>query len=145
MMCFFLPSSLHMFNFSSPSTAFTDYSDGTSYHLPERMKFRKKLTPMDIKVFEPMRQIAGTSGCSVNNGGCSDLCLAKPGGYTCSCPTGIKLLNNRTCADGYNQLLLLAKSTDLIQISLDTPDYTETQIPFDINFDLMQDDIRYPF
>ena len=129
-----------MYNFSSPTTAFTEYPDGSSYHLPERMKFRGKLTPMDIKVFEPMRQKAGPSACSVNNGGCSHLCLSAPVGHTCSCATGIKLLDNRTCADGYDQLLLLAKRYELIQISLDTPDYTETVIPFDINMDMMPEE-----
>ena len=97
---------------------------------------------MDIKVFEPMRQKAGTSACSTNNGGCSHLCLASPTGHTCSCPTGIKLLDNRTCADSSNQLLLLAKRYDLIQISLDTPDFTETVIPFDINLDMEEKDFK---
>ena len=106
--CFFF-SSLNTYNISQPSLATAEFADGSLYHSPERMKFRGKLTPMDIKVFEPMRQKAGPSGCSVKNGGCSHLCLAAPGGYTCSCPTGVKLLNNRTCADGYDQLLLLAK------------------------------------
>ena len=89
-----------------------------------------------------MRQkagIAGSSSCSVNNGGCSHLCLAAPGGYTCSCPTGVKLLDNRTCADGYDELLLLAKRFELIHISLDTPDLTETVIPFHLNLDFVPD------
>jgi len=28
----------------------------------------------------------GTNGCSVNNGGCTHLCLARPDGITCECP-----------------------------------------------------------
>ena len=131
-----------MYNFSSPSSATEEYPDGSRFHSPERMKLGGKLTPMDIKVFEPMRQkagIAGSSSCSVNNGGCSHLCLAAPGGYTCSCPTGVKLLDNRTCADGYDELLLLAKRFELIHISLDTPDLTETVIPFHLNLDFVPD------
>ena len=130
---------MNTYNISQPSLATAEFADGSLYHSPERMKFRGKLTPMDIKVFEPMRQKAGPSGCSVKNGGCSHLCLAAPGGYTCSCPTGVKLLNNRTCADGYDQLLLLAKRFELIHISLDTPDLTETVIPFDLNLDFIPD------
>ena len=131
-----------MYNFSSPSSATEEYPDGSRFHSPERMKLGGKLTPMDIKVFEPMRQkagIAGSSSCSVNNGGCSHLCLAAPGCYTCSCPTGVKLLDNRTCADGYDELLLLAKRFELIHISLDTPDLTETVIPFHLNLDFVPD------
>jgi hypothetical protein len=92
-----------MFNFSAPAEAATESPDGSHYHLPERIKFRGKLSPMDIKVFEPMRQKAGTSGCSANNGGCSHLCLAAPGGHTCSCPTGVRLVDERSCADSYDQ------------------------------------------
>lgn len=29
--------------------------------------------------------------CGKNNGGCSHLCLLKPGGRSCACPIGIKL------------------------------------------------------
>ena len=37
------------------------------------------------------RALLGSSSCSANNGGCSHLCLLKPGGYACACPTGIAL------------------------------------------------------
>ena len=33
----------------------------------------------------------GSHSCSQNNGMCSDLCLLKPRGYQCACPTGIVL------------------------------------------------------
>ena len=80
---------------------------------------------MDIKVFDPSRQKENLSPCL--NSGCSHLCLAAPipQRYTCSCPTGIRLINNRTCANGYNEILLLSKREDLRKISLDTPDFTD--------------------
>ncbi|CAH1786568.1 unnamed protein product [Owenia fusiformis] len=40
---------------------------------------------MDIHVVSASRQM-GTNGCSINNGGCTHLCLARPNGYTCACP-----------------------------------------------------------
>jgi hypothetical protein len=61
------------------------------------------LTPMDLRVYDPARQPrTPTSLCQENNGGCSHLCLAAPyaPGYSCACPTGTKLLNSSTCADG---------------------------------------------
>lgn len=45
---------------------------------------------MDVRVFHRNRKIIKT-GCNNNNGGCTHLCLLKPKGYTCACPTGIKL------------------------------------------------------
>ncbi|KAK7175881.1 hypothetical protein R3I93_000216 [Phoxinus phoxinus] len=40
---------------------------------------------MDIIVVSPQRQ-TGTNYCSVNNGGCTHLCLAKSNGFVCACP-----------------------------------------------------------
>ena len=34
--------------------------------------------------------------CSVNNGGCSHSCVNTDGGYTCACPEGYTLAENRT-------------------------------------------------
>ncbi|XP_058889689.1 low-density lipoprotein receptor-related protein 2-like isoform X2 [Acipenser ruthenus] len=44
--------------------------------------------PFDIHVYHPYRQPILTNPCSVNNGGCSHLCLIKNGGqgYSCECP-----------------------------------------------------------
>ncbi|KAL9960408.1 hypothetical protein ACROYT_G033860 [Oculina patagonica] len=47
--------------------------------------------PMDIHVFDPSLIFSGPHNCSQNNGLCSDLCLLKPGGYQCACPTGVTL------------------------------------------------------
>ena len=110
-----------------------DYDEELYEQIPEKVKFRGRLTPMDIKVFDPARQKdpPQTSPCLVNNAGCSHLCLAAPipQRYVCSCPTGIKLINNRTCGNGYDEILLLSKRDDLRRISLDTPDFSDIVIP----------------
>ncbi|XP_006822699.1 LOW QUALITY PROTEIN: low-density lipoprotein receptor-related protein 6-like [Saccoglossus kowalevskii] len=85
-------------------------------------------SPMDIHVYSAVRQPSGANPCGQNNGDCSHLCLMSPHPpkYTCACPTGVRLLTNgRTCADGAEEILLLARRTDLRRISLDTPDYTD--------------------
>ena len=108
-----------------------DYDENLYEQEPERVKFRGRLTPMDIKVFDPSRQSDSNSPCASNNAGCSHLCLAAPipQRYVCSCPTGIRLINNRTCANGYDEILLLSKRDDLRRISLDTPDFSDIVIP----------------
>lgn len=45
---------------------------------------------MDVRVFHRNRKMIKTP-CNNNNGGCTHLCLLKPKGYSCACPTGIKL------------------------------------------------------
>ncbi|KAK5877157.1 hypothetical protein CesoFtcFv8_026431 [Champsocephalus esox] len=86
-------------------------------------------SPMDIHVFSAKRQsILVSSPCSVQNGGCSHLCLLSPVEpfHQCACPTGVQLLpGNKTCRDGATHMLLLARRTDLRRISLDTPDFTD--------------------
>ncbi|KAA8588167.1 hypothetical protein FQN60_001361 [Etheostoma spectabile] len=44
--------------------------------------------PFDIHVCHPYRQPIGNNPCTVNNGGCSHLCLIRHGGreHTCECP-----------------------------------------------------------
>lgn len=83
---------------------------------PEKIRFRRQQDPMDIKVFEPDRQPRGipkkpgVASCEDGkNGGCSHLCLASstsPAGYSCACPTGIKRINNLTCADEFEDILV---------------------------------------
>ncbi|CAH1786283.1 unnamed protein product [Owenia fusiformis] len=91
-------------------------------------------SPMDIHVYAAKRQpmevhnTGGNNPCQPNNGGCSHLCLMSPSSpyYACACPTGVRLLpDERSCADGPKEILLLARRTDLRRISLDTPDYTD--------------------
>lgn len=86
------------------------------------------LSPMGIHVYLNERQPNGPTPCDDDNGGCSHLCLMsshKPY-YSCACPTGVRLLDDaKTCADGPQEILLLARRTDIRRISLDTPDYTD--------------------
>ncbi|XP_051792956.1 low-density lipoprotein receptor-related protein 6 isoform X4 [Acanthochromis polyacanthus] len=92
-------------------------------------------SPMDIHVFSTKRQPDPvSSSCSLNNGGCSHLCLLSPVKpfHQCACPTGVQLLEDgRTCRDGATQMLLLARRTDLRRISLDTPDFTDIILQVD--------------
>uniref|UniRef100_T1J651 EGF-like domain-containing protein n=1 Tax=Strigamia maritima TaxID=126957 RepID=T1J651_STRMM len=86
------------------------------------------LTPMDIHAYSAQRQPKAVTPCDKNNGGCSHLCLLSSKGrrFSCACPTGVKLLeDNATCANGSQQILLLARRPDLRRISLDTSDYTD--------------------
>ncbi|XP_067906739.1 low-density lipoprotein receptor-related protein 6 isoform X2 [Heterodontus francisci] len=91
-------------------------------------------SPMDIHVFNQQRQPNATNPCGSNNGGCSHLCLMSPikPFFQCACPTGVQLLEDGTmCKDGASELLLLARRTDLRQISLDTPDFTDVVLQLD--------------
>lgn len=45
---------------------------------------------MKVRVFHRTRKSIRHS-CNTKNGGCTHLCLLKPKGRTCACPTGIKL------------------------------------------------------
>ena len=119
---FFPFSAIHFFNMT-----------GDTFRSPGKLRLRGKLTVMDIKVFEPSRQIAIPGfACARNNGYCSHLCLASntdSRGYTCACPTGIKLVDEYNCAEEFTEVLLLARRTDIRKISLDTPDFSDILIP----------------
>lgn len=100
------------------------------------VKTRLAETPMDIRVWDPANQPRDPHPCEKDNGGCSHLCLLAPyaPGYSCACPIGIKLINNMTCADGPQALLVLARRTDICIIYLDSPDYSYHVIPLDIKY-----------
>ncbi|RLW10339.1 hypothetical protein DV515_00002386, partial [Chloebia gouldiae] len=91
-------------------------------------------SPMDIQVLSPDRQPYFHTPCEENNGGCSHLCLLSPRDpfYSCACPTGVQLEDDgRTCKAGAEEVLLLARRTDLRRISLDTPDFTDIILQID--------------
>ncbi|XP_019510261.1 PREDICTED: LOW QUALITY PROTEIN: low-density lipoprotein receptor-related protein 5-like [Hipposideros armiger] len=91
-------------------------------------------SPMDIQVLSPERQPYFRTQCEEDNGGCSHLCLLSPREpfYTCACPTGVQLQDNgKTCKAGAEEVLLLARRTDLRRISLDTPDFTDIVLQVD--------------
>ncbi|VDK41720.1 unnamed protein product [Anisakis simplex] len=70
--------------------------------------------------------------CAKGNGGCSHICVLIAGApwRACLCPIGVKLLENGlTCApSGIDRVLLVATTSGLIYISLDTDDYTPLPI-----------------
>ncbi|XP_010022193.1 PREDICTED: low-density lipoprotein receptor-related protein 5-like, partial [Nestor notabilis] len=89
---------------------------------------------MDIQVLSPDRQPYFHTPCEENNGGCSHLCLLSPRDpfYSCACPTGVQLEDDgRTCKSGAEEVLLLARRTDLRRISLDMPDFTDIILQID--------------
>ncbi|XP_039278794.1 low-density lipoprotein receptor-related protein 6 [Nilaparvata lugens] len=96
-----------------------------SAHAPREI-LHGDLCPHDIRAWEPKRQPPKATPCSHNNGGCSHLCLlsTRPPGYTCACPTGIRLISNYTCANSSQELLILVQKSDISMISLDSPDHT---------------------
>ncbi|XP_045480822.1 low-density lipoprotein receptor-related protein 4 isoform X3 [Harmonia axyridis] len=96
-----------------------------------RTLLEKKLTNiMQVKIFHRNRRIVATP-CDIDNGGCSHLCLLKHAGYSCACPTGIKLKDDgKSCANGPTNYLILAHGTDIRQISLDVPYTADVVMPF---------------
>jgi len=57
--------------------------------------------PYDVHIYHPLHQLQFKNPCGTNNGGCSHLCLLKPGAqnYTCACPNNFLLQpsDNKTC------------------------------------------------
>lgn len=106
------------------------YSYNISTDQVEKLRVRGKLSPMDIRVFEPSRQPGSSSPCNKDNAGCSHLCLAAPYSprYSCACPTGHRLLNTTHCALDHTSVLLVAARESIIKVSLDTPDFTDQQL-----------------
>ncbi|KAK6472816.1 low-density lipoprotein receptor-related protein 5-like [Huso huso] len=91
-------------------------------------------SPMDIQVLGQERQPDIRTPCDENNGGCTHLCLLSPREpfYSCACPTGVQLQEDgRTCKPGAEEVLLLARRTDLRRISLDLPDFTDIVLQID--------------
>lgn len=55
---------------------------------------------MDIDLIVLSLCESGTNPCAENNGGCSHLCLAYPGGRTCRCTQGYIAINDVECIPG---------------------------------------------
>lgn len=101
-------------------------------NLKPKELFQGQYIPHDIEVWDPRRQPPAVNNpCKINNGNCSHLCLLspKPPGYSCECPTGVKLLDKYNCAKGPQELLLIVQRNELSMISLDSPDYTNFVLP----------------
>uniref|UniRef100_A0A452UFD1 Low-density lipoprotein receptor-related protein 4 n=1 Tax=Ursus maritimus TaxID=29073 RepID=A0A452UFD1_URSMA len=66
----------------------------------------------------------------MGNGGCSHLCLPRPSGFSCACPTGIQLKRDgKTCDPSPETYLLFSSRGSIRRISLDTSDHTDVHIP----------------
>ena len=88
--------------------------------------------PITVHAWDPRLQpIIGDNPCKVNNGNCSHLCLLSTNsvGFTCACPTGVKLISPTKCADGPQEMLFLVQRTQISKISLDSPDFTSVPLP----------------
>lgn len=88
---------------------------------------------MDVKVVDIHEKLL-ENACGPNNGNCSHLCLRKPGtpGFSCQCPTGIKLkANGKDCEELPNSYLLIALRSGIGRISLDTPEMFDVVLPID--------------
>lgn len=86
---------------------------------------------MDVKVVNSYEQLQDNA-CKNSNGGCSHLCLRKPRGYSCQCPTGVKMkANGRDCEDLPSSYLLIALRSGIGRISLDTAEMFDVVLPID--------------
>lgn len=72
----------------------------------------------------------GFNKCGRRNGGCTHLCLPRPNGTSCACPTGILLKGDgRSCDDSPETYLLFSNRVSVRRISLDTNDHTDVHVP----------------
>ncbi|XP_053242794.1 low-density lipoprotein receptor-related protein 4 isoform X2 [Podarcis raffonei] len=89
---------------------------------------------MDIHVFHRHRPSVHTA-CTVNNGGCSHLCLLAPlpKGHSCTCPTGINLQpDGKTCLPGMTSFLIFARRSDIRLVSLDIPYFADVVVSVNV-------------
>lgn len=82
--------------------------------------------PLEIRVWDERLQPVGSTPCSNNNGNCSHLCLLANSsrGFSCACPTGLRLMSPTQCANEPRDILFFVQRTQISYTSLDSPDYT---------------------
>uniref|UniRef100_A0A3Q3IDS7 Low-density lipoprotein receptor-related protein 4 n=1 Tax=Monopterus albus TaxID=43700 RepID=A0A3Q3IDS7_MONAL len=84
---------------------------------------------MDIQAVDREKPL-GFNKCGRRNGGCTHLCLPRPNGTSCACPTGILLKgDSRSCDDSPETYLLFSNRVSVRRISLDTNDHTDVHVP----------------
>ncbi|XP_076062572.1 low-density lipoprotein receptor-related protein 6 [Oratosquilla oratoria] len=122
-------STIYWTDWETRSIHYCRLSKNKSCDNPQKLSIN--LSPMYVHVYHPARQPYTDTPCQHHNGGCSHLCLAAPTPpyFTCACPTGVKLIDNFTCAQGPQEFLLLARRADIRIISLDTQDHTAIILP----------------
>lgn len=109
----------------------TDWNIGTIHTYDLMSKELKELidipeVPIAVHAWDQRLQPSGDNPCKVNNGNCSHLCLLanSTAGFSCACPTGVRLVTETRCADGPEHLLFLVQRQQISRISLDSPDYS---------------------
>ncbi|XP_071207676.1 low-density lipoprotein receptor-related protein 1 isoform X2 [Salvelinus alpinus] len=70
------------------------FSDGFQ---PKQLWFEVNTNVVALRVYSKTSQ-KGTNSCSAWNGGCSQLCLAYPGGRSCRCGRGYQPIDTKTCS-----------------------------------------------
>ncbi|XP_052380838.1 low-density lipoprotein receptor-related protein 2-like isoform X37 [Oncorhynchus keta] len=70
------------------------FSDGFQ---PKQLWFEVNTNVVALRVYSKTSQ-KGTNSCSERNGGCSQLCLAYPGGRSCRCGRGYQPVDTKTCS-----------------------------------------------
>ncbi|RWS07607.1 low-density lipoprotein receptor-related protein 4-like protein [Dinothrombium tinctorium] len=85
---------------------------------------------VDIRAVNTMNEHQITDVCYANKASCSHLCLRTSWGYSCACPTGMLLLEDKkTCQSNLTTFLLFASKGSIRRISLDTPDHSDVFLP----------------
>ncbi|XP_056289033.1 low-density lipoprotein receptor-related protein 1B-like [Pseudoliparis swirei] len=69
------------------------FSDGLQ---PNQLWFETKISVVQVQAYNNESQ-SGTNGCSINNGGCVQLCLPYPQGHTCKCGRGFYAAEAASC------------------------------------------------
>lgn len=113
----------------------TDWQDSRIYShdliTHETKQIVEHPVPITVHVWDARLQPSKSNPCKLYNGNCSHLCLLSTNslGFSCACPTGVKLLNATHCADGPQDMLFLVQRTQISKISLDSPDFTNFPLP----------------
>uniref|UniRef100_A0A1A9WIS8 EGF-like domain-containing protein n=1 Tax=Glossina brevipalpis TaxID=37001 RepID=A0A1A9WIS8_9MUSC len=114
----------------------TDWSQGSLNAFDLKTKEMKELidtpeAPNSVRTWDPSLQPYEDNPCAHNNGNCSHLCLLATNsqGYSCACPTGVKLISFNTCANGSQEMLFIVQKGEISKISLDSPDFTIFPLP----------------
>lgn len=93
----------------------------------------KVVCEVDLCLFASILLSLASSGfnkCGRRNGGCTHLCLPRPNGTSCACPTGILLKGDgRSCDDSPETYLVFSNRVSVRRISLDTNDHTDVHVP----------------
>ncbi|XP_059144487.1 low-density lipoprotein receptor-related protein 4-like [Physella acuta] len=115
----------------------TDWDAGSIFYADKITGLRKGVLAsgfghiMDLKVFHRTRKKVPTE-CSINNGGCSHICLIAPAprGHACACPTGIILKSDgKQCNTLMRNFLIFTRRQDIRRISLEVEYYVDVVIP----------------